>query len=124
MTIYIKIDQTTKRVTLGSTVPPSEYMTEENAALWVAYDKPVTSSFNLWDEKTQELVPVSDWEYDQPDAPTARAWRNQELKSTDIYMVEDFPCDKTAWRTYRQQLRDWPQTESFPLVRPVRPISG
>lgn len=124
MTIYIKIDRLTKRVKLGSTADPREYMAEEEALLWVSYSKPVIASFNLWDEEKQELIPVDEWTYYQPDAPTARIWRDQELKSTDIFMVEDFPCDKAAWRTYRQQLRDWPQSESFPLVRPVRPISG
>lgn len=121
MTIYIKIDQITKRVKLGSTADPKEYMSEEEAALWVPYDKQVTSYFNIWDEEKQELVPVDSWVYESPDAATARIWRDQELKSTDIYMIEDFPCDKAAWRTYRQQLRDWPQSESFPLTRPVRP---
>lgn len=121
MGIYIKIDSTSKRVTLGSTVNPSEFMTEEDAALWSLYEKPVLSSFNLWDDAKKELVPVDEWTYVKPDVPTARAWRDQELKSTDIYMVEDFPCDKAAWRTYRQQLRDWPQSESFPSVRPIRP---
>lgn len=122
MIIYIKIDENTKRVKLGSTVDPTEYMTEEEAALWIPYSKPVVSYFNFWDSEKQELVPVDSWAYDRPDNATARIWRDQELKSTDIYMVEDFPCDKAAWRTYRQQLRDWPQSESFPTVRPVRPI--
>jgi len=43
-----------------------------------------------------------------------RYWRNEELKRTDWRMVEDATWDKTAWATYRQQLRDLPTTVSNP----------
>ena len=40
-----------------------------------------------------------------------RHWRNKELARTDWTQVADAPVDKTAWATYRQQLRDLPQID-------------
>jgi len=36
--------------------------------------------------------------------------RNQLLVESDWAMIVDTPTDKTAWATYRQQLRDFPVT--------------
>ena len=36
--------------------------------------------------------------------------RNALLVESDWAMNADTPTDKTAWATYRQQLRDFPQT--------------
>ena len=36
--------------------------------------------------------------------------RNQLLNMSDWAMITDTPTDKTAWATYRQQLRDFPKT--------------
>ena len=36
--------------------------------------------------------------------------RNQLLVESDWAMIPDTPTDKTAWATYRQQLRDFPAT--------------
>ena len=36
--------------------------------------------------------------------------RNQLLVESDWAMIADTPTDKTAWATYRQQLRDFPAT--------------
>jgi len=36
--------------------------------------------------------------------------RNQLLNMSDWAMIPDTPTDKTAWATYRQQLRDFPAT--------------
>ena len=36
--------------------------------------------------------------------------RNQLLVESDWAMIADTPTDKTAWATYRQQLRDFPKT--------------
>ena len=35
-----------------------------------------------------------------------RIWRDRELLNTDWTMISDTPTDKTAWATYRQELRD------------------
>ena len=53
----------------------------------------------------------------------ARAWRDNELANTDwVVAATDHP-DYDLYITYRQALRDWPATESFPDERPVlRPV--
>ena len=49
--------------------------------------------------------------------------RNALLVESDWAMIADTPTDKTAWATYRQQLRDFPQTwtpaatVTFPTVK-------
>ena len=49
---------------------------------------------------------------------TARQWRDSELSATDyIVPLTDHP-QRAAYMTYRQALRDWPSTESFPDTRP------
>ena len=39
-----------------------------------------------------------------------RVKRNSLLVSSDYTQMSDFPGDKTTWATYRQALRDLPQT--------------
>ena len=52
-------------------------------------------------------------------AQTEKDWRDQELKDTDwIVPVTDHP-QHTAYKTYRQELRDWPSTGDFPDTRPT-----
>ena len=47
-----------------------------------------------------------------------RAWRDSELKATDYMVMPDYPwvleLEKDKVLLYRQQLRDWPQSEDFP----------
>jgi hypothetical protein len=52
-----------------------------------------------------------------------RYWRNAELLRTDWTQVADAVCDKTAWATYRQALRDLPASNSDPrkIVLPTAP---
>lgn len=48
----------------------------------------------------------------------ARSWRDSELTRTDsIMLLPDYP-QKEAMTTYRQALRDWPNTDQFPDTRP------
>lgn len=47
-------------------------------------------------------------------AETARMQRNVLLAASDWTQVADAPIDKTAWATYRQQLRDVPSQAGFP----------
>lgn len=55
------------------------------------------------------------------DKQLAQAWqafrdqRDVLLKNSDYKIIEDVPGDKEAWKTYRQQLRDLPQTVTDPL---------
>jgi UDP-N-acetyl-D-mannosaminuronate dehydrogenase len=57
-----------------------------------------------------------------PPEPTAeeegRQWRDSELGATDyIVPLTDHP-QRAAHMTYREALRDWPSTDSFPATRP------
>lgn len=48
-----------------------------------------------------------------------RVWRNKELKESDwIIPITDHP-ERDTYMTYRQALRDWPSTESFPVTKPT-----
>jgi len=45
-------------------------------------------------------------------------WRDMELSATDyIVPLTDHP-QRAAYMTYREALRDWPSTDSFPNTRP------
>ena len=49
----------------------------------------------------------------------ARALRNQAIAATDYLMMSDYPltpAGKMLVSIYRQQLRDWPQTDGFPDI--------
>jgi hypothetical protein len=51
-----------------------------------------------------------------------RDWRNDELARTDfIVPLSDHP-QRDAYLTYRQALRQWPETSEFPLG--TRPTLG
>lgn len=52
-----------------------------------------------------------------------RNWRNGELSRTDWTQLADAICDKTAWATYRQFLRDLPASKADPrkIDLPVAP---
>tara|TARA_B110000503_G_scaffold11940_1_gene16103 strand:+ start:23082 stop:23378 length:297 start_codon:yes stop_codon:yes gene_type:complete len=57
-----------------------------------------------------------------PVEPTAeeegRMWRDSELSATDhIVSLSDHP-QRDAHMTYREALRQWPSTDSFPATRP------
>jgi hypothetical protein len=43
-----------------------------------------------------------------------RYWRNSELARTDWTQLADSVCNKSAWATYRQALRDLPSSNSDP----------
>lgn len=54
-----------------------------------------------------------------------RIFRNELLAKSDWTILSDSPVDKTAWTTYRQQLRDLPSTVSDPskIIFPNPPIA-
>ena len=44
-----------------------------------------------------------------------RKWRDAELVKSDWTQLADSVCDKIAWATYRQALRDLPATNADPF---------
>ena len=62
------------------------------------------------------------WVAPTPVEPTAaeeaRQWRDMELSSSDfIVPLSDHP-QRAAYILYRESLRAWPSTDSFPDTRP------
>ena len=53
----------------------------------------------------------------------AKSRRDALLSGSDWVVLEDAPTDKTAWKTYRQALRDVPEQSGFPeaIVWPTKP---
>lgn len=54
------------------------------------------------------------------DEHNARQWRNSELYRTDPIVAIQDHSKRASFIAYRQLLRDWPATASFPNTRPVR----
>lgn len=64
---------------------------------------------------------VVDFSTDEEKASRVRDARNAELAATDWRVLSDVTMP-TAWRTYRQALRDLPEQDGFPDVAfPVTP---
>lgn len=73
---------------------------------------------DLWNEDDGWSHPVKTTEELEAEA---REWRNGELKATDfIVPTTDYP-NHALWLTYRQELRDWTSTDTFPDTKPVKP---
>ena len=51
---------------------------------------------------------------DAEQAKSVRASRTEKLKDSDWTQIADSTADKTAWATYRQQLRDISAQSGFP----------
>lgn len=69
-------------------------------------------------EQYQEPVPLTQGEIDD----AARQWRDSELFATDwVVPLSDFP-ERDSYITYRQELRDWPNTSEFPNTKPERGV--
>jgi hypothetical protein len=59
-------------------------------------------------------------------ASAVRSERNQLLSSCDWTQIGDAPVDATAWKVYRQTLRDITTQEGFPtdIIWPTKPDSN
>ena len=64
----------------------------------------------------QDLIRIPTWS-------EIRVKRNSLLISSDYTQMPDFPGDKTTWATYRQTLRDLPQTyaNAADVIWPIAP---
>ena len=72
----------------------------------------VQANFDYYSEYTAPLTS------EIPVANAARIWRDMELSSSDfIVPLSDHP-QRAAYMTYRESLRAWPSTDSFPNTRP------
>ncbi len=54
-----------------------------------------------------------------------RAWRDNDLLRTDLFVLLPDHPDKDRFIEYRQKLRDWPSTSNFPDTVPkINPEAG
>jgi hypothetical protein len=60
----------------------------------------------------------TDWLFER-----IRNWRTRELAASDWTQLADSTANKSAWATYRQELRDLPAQNTDPkkIVFPTRP---
>lgn len=93
-----------KQVSIGYELRPNEFELAD-------YDASILGK--TYDPSTGEFA------YTQAQIESqARGWRNSELERTDsIMLLPDYP-QKEAMTTYRQALRDWPNTDQFPDTPP------
>lgn len=118
----------------GQSGPTLEWLTEAGYYM--------VSGWKPHDPATEKLITVAPYLYDglccivdvvpltEEDLKVRQAnqWvsirngRNQLLKDSDWTQVADVPVDKTAWATYRQELRDiTKQADPFNIVWPKAP---
>lgn len=93
---------------------------------WIIKDADgnITNPCILADEAFVQSISdyYEEWVGAAPIAPTAeetaRGWRDAELSSSDyIVPLSDHP-QRAAYILYRESLRAWPSTDSFPDTRP------
>ena len=84
----------------------------------------VEANFEHYEEDVPEVVEPTEEELQAQQDSEARMWRNSELDRTDKFMsVSDYPY-KEAMVAYRQELRDWTDSEDFPIVRPTLEVGN
>jgi hypothetical protein len=74
--------------------------------------------FRYWSiDENKESIPT-EWVLER-----LRLQRDELLKASDWTQVADAVCDKIAWATYRQALRDLPSSVTDPrdAIFPVKP---
>lgn len=84
----------------------------------------ITYSNGDYEKKTFFSNPISkldteEKEIEKNNNNQARYWRDSKLQETDfIVPLTDYP-NHADWLTYRQALRNWPSTDSFPDTKPT-----
>ena len=70
--------------------------------------------------ESYELEPEVGPAIPAPEPPNPeKEWRDQELQQTDWVVAVTDHSELAAYKTYRQELRDWPSTDEFPDTRPT-----
>lgn len=90
---------------------------------YVDVEPPVEDGIKRWNGEAWEIVPVS-----PPDTNAIlekiKLKRNKLLIESDWTQLEDFPhsaAKKKEWKTYRQALRDFPET--YDPANPIWPVA-
>ena len=91
----------------------ADYAITTNVGRVYDEDSPAVEQDLMVDHPTEEEIKVVTL------AIEAKRWRDQELKSTDtLSLLADHPNNANIL-LYRQELRDWPNTSTFPLTKPT-----
>jgi hypothetical protein len=73
----------------------------------------------LFSEAPVEIIYLTGSEATASKEAALKTWRDSELSFTDyIVPITDMP-NYDSWMSYRQALRDWPNTENFPDTKPI-----
>jgi hypothetical protein len=104
-----------------NTTPPEltdTQVLEENSPIFSNEDQRWTQVWQVRDMTSEEIQQRNDGK-----ASEARIARNGKLAESDWTQLSDSNVDKSAWATYRQELRDIPLQSGFPLevVWPTQP---
>jgi hypothetical protein len=104
-----------------NTTPPEltdTQVLEENTPIFSNEDQRWTQVWQVRDMTSEEIQQRNDGK-----ASEARIVRNEKLAESDWTQLSDSNVDKSAWATYRQELRDIPSQPGFPLevVWPTQP---
>lgn len=117
---------------------PDEAFLLENHAMrvnsWLPYDSftqklvacsPYISGDWVYTVRVEPLTPEDIAARDAAKAAEVRADRNRRLLDCDWTQLPDAPVDRTAWATYRQELREVTNQPGFPwnVVWPTPPSS-
>lgn len=73
---------------------------------------------DLWNENDGFSHPIKTTEELEVEA---RQWRDKELEQTDYIVAITDHSNHTALMSYRQELRDWTDTDDFPTTKPTKP---
>ena len=134
LTVYL-FDTTTKEFAgtwecQESPLEPEVYIqpTESTTIEPISFDVTQTCTWNgsAWVIATKPVEPVSPVE---PEAPLTdiqklaliRTERDRRLASSDWTQLSDTPVNKEVWATYRQELRDFPDSPNLNLDALVWP---
>ena len=76
-----------------------------------------------WAYSRGSLIAPEETVSEERQAVSARGRRDALLRECDWTVLPDTPTDKTAWQTYRQELRDVPSQAGFPnsISWPTKP---
>ena len=80
---------------------------------------------DTYDIRVSDNSLTVDAAYDILVGDRVRDERNARLAATDFRVVNDAPWDTTPWISYRQELRDIPESAGFPheVVWPTEPTA-
>ena len=97
------------------TAPSSYDITNEDS---------LTGITSMTQSEWDNIIDIYDSEQEAKRYSTVREMRNDALDTSDIYVIKQVECNvaiTTEFRDWRQELRDLPNGDSFPVTWPTPP---